>query len=210
VSLERNIYLIGMMGVGKSTVGRYLADRLGWPLLDLDSLIEAEAGMAVSALFATEGEAAFRDREEALLARIAAGWRPGATGMVGASPSAQPNPVIVATGGGAVLREGNRARMQATGLVVWLTADPSLLLARAMGEGLAKRPLLAGEDPAGRLRMLLEARAPLYVAAAHLSLPTDGLSPAAVGEQIIVALGRMGPGSSSSSSFSMEGGERDG
>ncbi|HLO01719.1 MAG TPA: shikimate kinase [Symbiobacteriaceae bacterium] len=175
-----NLYLVGMMGAGKSTVGRLLAERLGWPFLDLDSLIEAEAGMAVPALFSSEGEAAFRDREAELIARIAGGWAP--------EGAATHQPVVVATGGGAVLREVNRERMRVTGLVIWLEADPERLVERTVAEGVERRPLLAGTDPGSRLTELLARRAPLYGQAAHRQIPTDGRSPAVVVEEILSIL----------------------
>lgn len=175
-----NLYLVGMMGAGKSTVGRLLAERLGWPFLDLDSVIEAEAGMAVPAIFATEGEAAFRERETELLARIASGWRPEGVGAQ--------QPVVVATGGGAVLREVNRERMRVTGLVVWLEADPDLLVERTVAEGVAKRPLLADADPGSKLTELLARRAPLYGQAAHRQIQTSGRPPEAVAEEILSIL----------------------
>jgi shikimate kinase len=173
-----NLYLVGMMGVGKSTVGRLLAERLGWPFLDLDGLIEAEVGLSVSAFFAQAGEQEFRDREEALLARIAGGWRPAAT-------SGEPPPVVVATGGGAVLREVNGERMRVTGFVVWLEAETELLVQRALAEGVDKRPLLADADPANRLTEILAHRRPLYGMAAHRQIPTGGRPPAAVAAEII-------------------------
>lgn len=171
-----NLYLVGMMGAGKSTVGRLLAERLGWPFLDLDSLIEAEAGMPIPALFASAGEAAFRDREEDLLAQIAGGWRPAGVGAH--------QQVVVATGGGAVLREVNRERMRVTGLVIWLEADPALLVQRTVAEGVAKRPLLSDADPGNRLTELLAQRAPLYGQAAHRQIQTSGRPPEAVAAEI--------------------------
>lgn len=170
-----NLYLVGMMGAGKTTVGQLLAERLQWPFLDLDQLIEAEAGRAIPALFASEGEAGFRAREEELLARIAAGWRPKGTTSDG---------VVVATGGGAVLREVNRERMRVTGLVIWLEAEPAQLAERAIAEGAEKRPLLAGADPAERLTEMLAQRAPLYGMAAHRQIMTAGRPPEAVAEEI--------------------------
>lgn len=179
-----NLYLVGMMGAGKSTVGRLLAERLTWPFLDLDQLIEAEAGMAVPALFASVGEAAFREREESLLARIAGGWRPDGL--------AAGQPVVVATGGGAVLREVNRERMRVTGLVIWLEADPGRLVERTVADGVEKRPLLAGADPADRLTELLARRAPLYGQAAHRQIATDGRSVEAVADEILSILAHHG------------------
>lgn len=163
-----NIVLIGMMGSGKSAVGRFLAERLGRPFVDTDALVEAAAGCTVAELFAREGEAAFRDREAAVIAAVAARDRQ-----------------VVATGGGAVLRPENRALLRASGLVIWLDAPPEALLQRARAQGIERRPLLAGEDPLGKLRSLAASRAAAYAAAAHLRVQTDGRTVAAVAEEIL-------------------------
>ncbi|ADU50342.1 3-dehydroquinate synthase [Thermaerobacter marianensis DSM 12885] len=121
------IVLVGLMGAGKTTVGRALAARLGWAFLDLDDLIEQEAGQTVADLFAREGEAGFRTREEQALATALTLER-----------------VVLATGGGAVLSARNRQRLAAEPWVFWLEAPPDELARRLAGPGAAARPLLAG------------------------------------------------------------------
>jgi shikimate kinase len=118
-----NIVLVGPMGAGKSVAGALLARRLGASFVDLDALVETEAGTRIADLFRDEGETAFRAREAALLARCLA-----VDGQV------------VATGGGAVLAAGNRHRLRQRGLVAWLQADPDTQLSRL--EGCRDRPLL--------------------------------------------------------------------
>lgn len=154
-----NIVLVGLMGSGKSAVGRLLARRLGRPLVDTDALVEAAAGCSIAEIFAAEGEAGFRRREAEAVAQAAAG-----------------DNQIIATGGGAVLRPENREVLRRSGLVIWLDADPEVLYRRARAQGLARRPLLAGPDPLGRLRELADARRPAYAEAAHVRIRTDGRS----------------------------------
>src|SRR5262249_43218407 len=107
------IFLIGLRGSGKTTVGPILADRLGLPFRDADVLIELRAGRSIREIFASDGESAFRDLEEQMLNELIAG-----------------GPAVIATGGGVVLRETNRTRMRAAGRIVWLTADPEMLWSR--------------------------------------------------------------------------------
>lgn len=151
-----NIVLIGLMGSGKSAVGRLLAERLDRPFIDTDTLIEAEAGCTIPAIFAAEGEEGFRRREAEVIARAAAG-----------------DGQVIATGGGAVLRPENRDALRRNGLVIWLDAPPEALYRRVRAQGIRRRPLLAGPDPLGRLRALAAARAPAYAAAAHVRIATD-------------------------------------
>lgn len=151
-----NIVLVGPMGAGKSVAGALLARRLGLPFLDIDAAIEAEAGARIAELFRREGEAAFRERESALLARTLA-----ADGQV------------VATGGGAVLDGNNRRQLRKRGLVAWLQADPDTQLQRL--EGCRDRPLLEGADRLARLRTLAAERDPLYREVADIVLDTRGL-----------------------------------
>ncbi len=164
-----NIVLVGLMGSGKSGVGRLLAERLGRPLIDTDALVEEMAGMKIPAIFDAEGEVGFREREAMAIAHVAL-----------------TDGQVIATGGGAVLRPANREALRATGLVIWLDAPPEALYHRAKVQGLEKRPLLAGPDPLGRLRSLAQERAAAYTAAAHLRIETDRLSLADVVEQILV------------------------
>ena len=107
------IFLVGYRGTGKTTIGRILAERLGWAFADVDDRIELVAGRSIKDIFATEGEPGFRDREAAALAELCA--RSGC---------------VVATGGGAILREANRAVLRANGFVVWLTAAPETVWER--------------------------------------------------------------------------------
>jgi shikimate kinase len=151
-----NIVLVGPMGAGKSVVGALLARRMGLPLVDVDAMVEAEAGARIAELFRREGEAAFRERESALLARcLAADGR------------------IVATGGGAVLAAGNRQQLRERGLVAWLQADPGTQLQRL--EGCGDRPLLEGADRLARLQALASERDPLYREVADIVVDTRGL-----------------------------------
>lgn len=152
-----NLVLVGMMGSGKSAVGRLAAERLGWTFCDTDGAVEAAAGRPVSEIFAAEGEAGFRERERQAVAALAQGDRQ-----------------VIATGGGAVLDPVNREALRRTGLVVWLCAPPEALYHRAKAQGLAARPLLAGPDPLGRLASLAADRDGAYAAAAHATVETDG------------------------------------
>jgi shikimate kinase len=151
------LWLIGMMGSGKTEVGYRLAARLGCPFVDTDRVVEDEAGVAAKDIFQNEGEAAFRRRETAALARAATHLD-----------------AVVATGGGAVLDPGNVEVMRASGPVIWLQADPSVLMQR-IGDDPA-RPLLEG-DPVERLRGLLADRAEAYQAAADHVVVTDRIDP---------------------------------
>ncbi|MBY6277565.1 shikimate kinase [Symbiobacterium thermophilum] len=151
-----NIVLVGLMGSGKTAVGRLLAERLGRPFVDTDRLVEADAGRTVADIFAAEGEEGFRRREAEVVARAAAG-----------------DNQVIATGGGAVLRTENREALRRTGFVIWLDAEPETLYDRARGQGLHRRPLLSGPDPLGRLRALAAARRPFYAQTAHVRICTD-------------------------------------
>lgn len=166
-----NIVLVGLMGSGKSAVGRALAEALDRPFLDTDAQIEGRTGRSIPAIFAAEGEVAFRDLESAAIHEAAA-----ADGLV------------IATGGGAVLRASNREALRQSGVVFWLDAPPEELCRRALEQGVQSRPLLAGEDPLGKLRDLAESRASAYRAAAHYQVDTAGKSPAAVAAEILEIL----------------------
>lgn len=142
----RALALIGGRGAGKSTVGPRLAARLGVPFVDTDAMVERRAGATVAQLFATAGEARFRELEiEALEAIDAA------------------RPLVVATGGGAVVTERGRRAIRALGRVVWLRASAAILSARIAGSG---RPSLTGAAAEAELGAVLEARAPLYASLA--------------------------------------------
>lgn len=168
----RAVALVGLSGSGKSTVGRALAAQLGWPLRDTDVLIEAAAGAAIPAIFAAEGEDGFRARESAALAAALAD-----------------GPCVVATGGGIVLREANRALLRERARVVWLDAPTEALVARLRAHA-EVRPLLAGDDLAARLEGLRAARAALYGAASELTVHTAGRGAEAIADEIAEALRR--------------------
>ena len=163
-----NLYLIGMMGCGKSAVGRPLAEALGYRFLDADTSVEQVAGKPIPELFASEGEAGFRALEAAVLNQIAA-W----------------HSLVVATGGGVVTRPENWGQLH-QGVVIWLDAPDGLLLERLTADP-TPRPLLACPDPAARLAELLQERRPLY-AQADLHILQDGRPAAAVAQQVIAAL----------------------
>jgi shikimate kinase len=164
------IALVGLSGSGKSTVARQLAARLDWRVCDTDALVEQMAGRTIPAIFASDGEAAFREQETIALAVALT----------------EPH-TIVATGGGIVLRDGNRALLKEKALVVWLDAPTDVLIARLRTHD-EERPLLAGDDPAARLEALRAQRAAFYREVAHLTIDTSEAAPEEVAERIIGAL----------------------
>ena len=142
-ALNRTITLVGLMGVGKSTVGRRLAQRLGLPFFDGDHEIEAAAGMSVSEIFASRGEAEFRAGEARIMRRLLEG-----------------PPIVLATGGGAMMNPETRALLKAKADTVWLRADLTVIAERVARRD--TRPLLRGKDPLEVLTGLAEARYPIY------------------------------------------------
>ena len=164
--MTERILLIGMMGAGKTTVGKTLAARLGWRHLDSDAQVEARTGRTVPDIFAQQGEAAFREEEARALAE--------AVGL--------DEPVVVSVAGGAVLDPTNRQLLSHAGSVIWLRADPATLAARVgSGDG---RPLLEN-DPAASLTRLDAVRRPLYQELADHTVDVDGLSADQTAEDII-------------------------
>ena len=141
-----NLYLVGMMGAGKSSVGRPLAEALGYRFLDADAVLEQVTGRSIAEIFAADGEEGFRTLEAAVLNQLAS-W----------------HSLVVATGGGVVGRPENWGHLR-QGVVIWLDAPEALLLKRLRGDP-TPRPLLADADPAARLAALLAARRPLYALA---------------------------------------------
>lgn len=141
-SAPRNIVLTGFMGTGKTSVGHALAAHLGWPFVDTDALIEAQAGRAIADIINRDGEEYFRRMERAACQRVATYQQH-----------------VIATGGGAFLDRENHAALSSGNLVVCLTCEPDEILRRLNGD--RTRPLLAG-DPAARVRSLLAERQPLY------------------------------------------------
>ena len=143
---SRSIVLVGLMGAGKSTVGRRLAQALGLPFRDADHEIEAAAGMTIPDIFAIHGEEHFRDGERRVIARLL-----------------QEGPMVLATGGGAFMNEETRRGIAEHGISVWLRADLDVLMKRVRKR--ATRPLLQNPDPEGTMRRLMEARYPVYATA---------------------------------------------
>jgi len=162
------IFLVGMMGVGKTTVGRLLAERLGVRYCDSDAQVVANTGMTVPEIFSSRGEAAFRAEEKRALAEAAQG-----------------DPAVVAVAGGAVLDPDNRKLLRESGTVVWLRATLETMATR-VGRGTG-RPLL-GDDPAAALAALYPQREPLYAEVADIVVDVDDARPEDVVEQIAAAL----------------------
>jgi len=143
---SRSIVLVGMMGVGKSTIGRRLALRLKLPFVDADTEIEAAAGMTIPEIFEHHGEPHFRDGEARVIARLL-----------------DSGPIVLATGGGAFMREETRSRIAAKAISVWLKADHDVIMRRVRRR--ADRPLLQTADPEGTVSRLLTEREPVYAKA---------------------------------------------
>jgi shikimate kinase len=167
--LAERVLLVGMMGAGKTTVGRLLAERLGRPHLDSDEMISRSTGKTVPELFEERGEAGFRAEEARVLAEAAT----------------TDGPAVVSVAGGAVLSAENRKVMRRAGPVVWLRADVATL-AKRVGSGKG-RPLLE-DDPEGTLRRLDVERRPLYEEVADVVIDVDGLQASEVVERIMAGL----------------------
>ena len=161
-----NIVLIGLSGSGKTSVGKLLAERLGWQFFDSDMLIAQQYGRSVAAIFADLGEAAFRDIEAEMIAELTNGSRR-----------------VISTGGGAVLREDNRLAMQEGNLVVRLDAPPEVAVQRMLNVTTEERPLLRGGAPLERMRAMRVAREPYY-RIAQFMVPTGSLTP----QQVVNAI----------------------
>lgn len=169
MSKSQRIFLVGPMGAGKTTVGRTLARLLSLEFIDSDAEIEQRTGADIPWIFEIEGEDGFRDRESAVIEDLA-----------------QHDPCVVATGGGAVMRLGNRDVLRAAGFVVYLQASVREQVRRTSKDN--KRPLLAGKDRAQVLTDLMAVRDPLYREVADLVLPTAGKSARQLAEAIARAV----------------------
>lgn len=165
-----NLYLVGMMGAGKTTVGRVLARRLKRRFLDSDHEIEARCGVKIPVIFEIEGEAGFRAREAQVIDELC--------GLEG---------IVLATGGGAVLPAASRRRLATSGTVVYLRARPEDLFERVRQD--KNRPLLATPDPLGRLRELFVERDPLYRETAHIIVDTGSQSVQVLARGLLDKLG---------------------
>jgi len=144
---QRSVVLVGMMGVGKSSIGRRLAARLAMPFVDADSEIEKAAGMSIPDIFARHGEPDFRSGEARVIARLL-----------------DAGPQVLATGGGAFMNEGTREAIKAKGVSIWLAAEFDVLI-RRIAKRKNDRPMLQTADPAETLRQLLKLREPIYALA---------------------------------------------
>jgi shikimate kinase len=169
VESRRNIFLVGLMGAGKTTVGRHLARRLGKTFHDTDHEIERRTGVRVALIFEIEGEPGFRTRETQVVAALTA-----------------LDDIVLATGGGVVLDPANRARLRDRGFVIYLHAQPRDLHYRTRHD--KSRPLLAHADPLARLEELHRARDPLYREVADLVVETGRQSAGHLVESLLKRL----------------------
>jgi shikimate kinase len=181
------ISLIGLPGGGKSTVGRQLAKRLGARFLDADTVLEERIGMPIRSYFDAHGEVAFRDLEEQVIDEL--------TSSGGASSDGDPKDtkgpgLVLATGGGAVLRESNRKRLKSRTTVVYLRSTPDELYRRLKHD--TQRPLLQVGDPLAKLRELYDVRHPLYEKVAHYTVDTGRPSVGTLVNMIMMQLDMAG------------------
>ena len=165
---KRSIVLVGIMGCGKSTVGKRLAQRLGLEFVDADSEIERAANMTVSEIFAEHGEPYFRSGEERVIARLL-----------------QEGPQVLATGGGAFMSDTTRSEIETNGLSIWLKVNFETVMARVRRR--STRPLLRNPDPEGTMRKLMAEREPVY-ARAQLTVTSKDVPHEAVVDQIVLTL----------------------
>ena len=169
LAIPGNIFLVGMMGAGKTSVGRVLAKRMSKIFYDSDHVIEERTGVKIPVIFEIEGEPGFRHREAAVLDELTA-----------------LDEVVLATGGGAVLAQENRDRLHARGTVVYLRASVKDLLNRTRHD--KNRPLLQTADPRARLEELYEMRDPLYREVAHITIDTGSQSLTALVNRLLYVL----------------------
>jgi shikimate kinase len=167
---RRSIVLVGLMGAGKTTVGRRLANVLVLPFVDADVEIELAAGKSIPEIFADHGESEFRDGERRVIARLL-----------------QSGPQVLATGGGAYMNDETRDNIRAGGIAVWLRADLQLLLERVRKR--SDRPLLNTSDPEAVMRRLIDTRYPIY-AQADITIESRNSSHRAVVCDVVSALAR--------------------
>ena len=172
VQSNQNIYLVGLMGAGKTTVGRQLARRLGRPFFDSDHEIVARTGVAIPTIFEIEGEDGFRRREAQTIVEL----------------TAEQN-LVMATGGGVVLNPENRRLLHETGWVVYLNVPPMLLYERTRHD--RNRPLLRVPDPLARLEELHALRDPLYREIAHLTIEGGRLGASGIVQHLLREFNRL-------------------
>lgn len=167
----QNVYLVGMMGAGKTKVGKVLAKRLGFEFVDIDRLIEKEQGMSINDIFTGLGEEGFRDFETEVLLEVS-----------------RASEQVVSTGGGVVIREKNRSRIRDTGFSVYLSAPVEVLWKRISED--KGRPLLMVDDPLGVLNAIFKERSELYLQA-DIVVDTEHLDSDGVAGEIIKQLDQM-------------------
>lgn len=165
----RSIVLVGMMGAGKTAVGKRLAARLGLAFRDADAEIEAAAQKSISEIFQVDGEAFFRDKERRVIARLLDEGRA----------------MVLATGGGAYMNAETRGKIRERAVAVWLKADFDVLMRRVRRK--ANRPLLRTADPEGTLRMLIDQRYPVY-AEADVTVVSRDVAQENMLEEVVCAL----------------------
>lgn len=168
MQVATNIYLIGLMGSGKTTIGKQLATTLQLPFYDSDKVIVEQTGVDIATIFAYEGEQGFRVREQNMLQKLT-----------------QINGIVLATGGGAVLAQANRQMLQKNGFVVYLQCTIDTLLQRTYQN--KQRPLLNNNNPRSVLEKLLLARNALYVSCADFKIDTDNMNRDKVAQDILNA-----------------------
>jgi shikimate kinase len=168
--MKTNVALIGFMGVGKTAVARRLAEKVGKRLVELDSLIEQQAGKSIARIFQEDGEVAFRELEIDVTREVAAGKNQ-----------------VIACGGGIVLNQINIDRLKKDAVVVYLTASLEVILKRVSADN-SVRPLLEKGNKENAIKELLEFRQPFYERAADMKIDTSGLDIEAVVEQVIAGL----------------------
>jgi shikimate kinase len=168
------VHLIGYRGTGKTTVARLLAERLGWAWIDADVVLERRAGKSIAAMFADDGEAAFRELESEVLRELVSLDRH-----------------VLSLGGGVVLRAENRASIQSAGPVVWLTARPETIADRMATDATtaSRRPNLTDSGGIEEIRRLIGEREPHYRQCASLQIDTERKSPVEVADEIISKIG---------------------
>lgn len=169
----RSVVLVGLMGAGKTSIGRRLAEILGLPFVDADQEIEAAAGKSIPDIFAEHGEAHFRDGEKRVIARLL-----------------ESGSQVLATGGGAFINPETRERIHSRGVSVWLKADLPLLMQRVLKRG--GRPLLENADPEAVMRKLMDERYPVY-AQADITVESTDAHHAAMVSEVLRALAQWQP-----------------
>ncbi|MDR2169662.1 MAG: shikimate kinase [Planctomycetaceae bacterium] len=168
------IILIGYRGTGKTTVAEILGGRWSMPVVDSDKEIEREAKITIAEIFARHGEVGFRDIEESVISRLLDSGEP----------------FILASGGGAILREKTRDKFRVSGKVIWLQADPETVLKRIQNDAKSRttRPNLTSLPPLDEIVELIEKRKNLYEQTAHIKIKTDNITPTQIAEIIISKL----------------------